>query len=168
MDQCSDLLEPEEFRAFYEKALPVVYGYFYKRCSGRDEMAAELTQDTFLSAVVTLRRGAVVEAPLPWIVGIARRRLIDHYRKRARVRNDEAFGNASGFLETSVAEVRLTTALESLPANYRLALILRYVDDLPVRDVAAGINKSLRATESLLARARAALVDAYNEEKDNG
>ncbi|HEY6627626.1 MAG TPA: RNA polymerase sigma factor, partial [Acidimicrobiia bacterium] len=75
------LLDPDRFREFYDRALPVVYGYFFKRVGG-SAVAADLTQETFVSAVRTLRRGANVEAPMPWVVSIARRRLVDHFRSR--------------------------------------------------------------------------------------
>jgi len=42
-----------------------------------------------------------------------------------------------------------------------LALILRYVDDLEVREVAELMGSSVRATESLLVRARASLADSF-------
>jgi RNA polymerase sigma-70 factor, ECF subfamily len=57
-------------------------------------------------------------------------------------------------------------ALQALSAPYRLALMLRYLDDLSVADVARLLGKSVRATESLLARARTALRAAYEEESD--
>jgi DNA-directed RNA polymerase specialized sigma24 family protein len=47
-----------------------------------------------------------------------------------------------------------------------LVLILRYVDDLAVAAVAKEIGKSVRATEPMLARARAALSAAYDEVPD--
>jgi RNA polymerase sigma-70 factor (ECF subfamily) len=44
--------------------------------------------------------------------------------------------------------------------------MLRYVDDLSVAEVARLLGKSVRATESLLARARTALRAAYEEQCD--
>ncbi|MDT9151321.1 sigma-70 region 4 domain-containing protein, partial [Escherichia coli] len=48
-------------------------------------------------------------------------------------------------------------ALRALKPQHRVALLLRYVDDLPVAEVARLLGKSVRATESLLVRARSAL-----------
>jgi RNA polymerase sigma-70 factor, ECF subfamily len=164
------LLEPAAFRAFYDRALPVVYGYFFKRCGGNMELATELTQETFASAVRALRHGAQVEAPLPWIVTIARRRLVDHYRRARRFTEStnhlrlEVIEVGPAF--TSASEVRLWAALAELPANHRLVLLLRYVDDLAVAEVAHELGKGVRATESLISRARSALTRAY-EERDH-
>ena len=164
------LLEPETFRMFYDRALPVVFGYFVKRCGGRVDVAADLTQETFASAVSALRRGAQVDAPLPWIVTIARRRLVDHYRRTNR--GEDAHRRLEGEVvqvgvsATSAAEDRILRALAALPTHFRLVLVLRYVDGLQVAEVAAQIGKSVRAVESLLVRARAALSKTYEETRD--
>ena len=165
------LLEPAAFRLFYDRALPVVYGYFFKRCGGRMETVADLTQETFVSAIRALRNGARVDAPLPWIVTIARRRLVDHYRRTGR-REDvhrrlETDVVQVGPLSTSAAEDRVLRALAVLPAHFRLVLVLRYVDGLRVAEVAAEIGKGVGAAESLLARARAALTKTYEETGDD-
>jgi RNA polymerase sigma-70 factor (ECF subfamily) len=60
----------------------------------------------------------------------------------------------------------LTEALQAISPNHRLVLILRYVDDLQVADVAKEIGRSVRATESMLARARTALNTAYQAVDD--
>lgn len=151
------------FREFYDEALPVVYGYFFKRCGGRRDVAADLTQETFLSALQSLDKGGWVQARLPWVVAIARRRLVDHIRRKTRrdghhVENSEVLVGPGW---TSDTEVRLIDALDRLADDHRLALILRYVDDLEVGEVAELMGKSVRATESLLVRARAALSDSF-------
>jgi RNA polymerase sigma-70 factor (ECF subfamily) len=45
----------------------------------------------------------------------------------------------------------------------RAALTLRYLDDLPVAEVAGHLGRSLHGTETLLARARNALRRVYEE-----
>lgn len=159
----------EAFREFYDRALPVVYGYFFRRCGGRRDIAEDLTQETFVSAVMSLKQGSQVNAPLPWVVSIARHRLVDFYRSENRRRTaGQQFSNESlpQRATTTVAEVRLLTALDEVPEMQRLALVLRYVDDLPVREVALLIDKSERATESLLSRGRRSLFEAYQEVDD--
>lgn len=164
VDRETGAVDPAWFRSFYEEGLPVVYGYFFRRCGGRREVAADLTQETFLSAYRSLRSGAVVRAPLPWVVTIARRRLIDYLRRRETDRNAVASRDVEVLVGpgwTSDAEVRLVEALDRLEDDHQLVLVLRYVDDLPVKEVAELIGRSVRATESLLVRARAALFQTY-------
>jgi RNA polymerase sigma-70 factor, ECF subfamily len=53
-------------------------------------------------------------------------------------------------------------ALERLGPHHRLALTLRYLDGLPVPEVARLLDRTLHATEALLVRARAAFRRAYD------
>jgi RNA polymerase sigma-70 factor, ECF subfamily len=61
-------LDAVEFRRFYEVALPRVYGYLLRRC-GSVSVAEELAQETFVAAVVELKKGRGVDAPMAWIFG---------------------------------------------------------------------------------------------------
>ena len=159
-------MDAKSFRAFYDEAFPVVFGYLANRVGGAHSVAADLTQETFISAVRSLRRGAEVEAPMPWIVSIARRRLIDHIRaetvrRRPIPATDPSIEIGPGW--TADFEGRLIAALSAVQPGHRLVLILRYVDDLTVEQVAAEIGRSIRAIESLLARACVALRGAWKE-----
>jgi len=77
-------LDPSVFRTFYDEALPRIYGYFLHRTGGSASVAEDLTQETFLAAVSELKKGKRVEAPIPWIYGIARHKLVHHYRRQER------------------------------------------------------------------------------------
>jgi RNA polymerase sigma-70 factor (ECF subfamily) len=55
-------------------------------------------------------------------------------------------------------------ALARLPVPQRAALTLRYLDGLPVNDVAEHLGRSVHATETLLVRSRNALRRQYEED----
>ena len=59
-------------------------------------------------------------------------------------------------------------ALRCLPPQQRAALTLRYLDGLPVAEVAGHLGRSVHATETLLVRSRAALRRVYQEEGRHG
>lgn len=163
-----ELLDPVRFREFYDSVLPMVYGYLWRRSGRSEETAMDLTQDTFLGAVKSLRSGQTVVDPLAWVMSLARRRLVDFYR-HAEVRqriHPLVDRQALAMGETSAADARILSALEAIPHHYRFALVLRYVDDLTVSETAELIGKSVAATESLLARARTALTANYEETSD--
>ena len=167
------LRDPEAFRSFYRTALPRVYGFLLARCGGDAPMAEELTQETFVAAVDDLRRGVTPTAPLPWVLGIARHKLVDHYRRQARAR--PFGGRLDGVIDRLFPHERLvpiddvwtsphertTAALALLPAAQRAALVLRHVDDLPVPEIAALLGRSVHAVESLLARGRVGFKRHY-------
>ena len=56
--------------------------------------------------------------------------------------------------------------LDRLGPHHRLALTLRYLDGLPVPEVARLLDRSLHATEALLVRARTAFRRAYDQGVD--
>jgi RNA polymerase sigma-70 factor (ECF subfamily) len=153
----------DAFRELYDQALPRVYAYFYNRCGRAAGTAEDLTQETFLAAVIELRKGTRVDDPLAWIRGIARHKLVDHYRQEARSARAIAGRIGADTAVWDAAEQRELTSrtLEALPTLQRTALVLRYLDDLSVRDVARALGKSVHATESLLARGKESFRRAY-------
>lgn len=166
------------FPDFVERTLPRIYGYFLRRCGGIATVAEDLTQETFLAAVGELRRRVTVEAPLPWLYGIARHKLLDHYRRRGR-RLDVLVPWRDGVEGGAVRPppdlgpeddyVRLVAALARLPAGQRAVVALRHLDGLSVPETAAAVGKSVHAVESLLARGRTNLKRVLAEtEVDRG
>jgi RNA polymerase sigma-70 factor, ECF subfamily len=158
------------FTAFYEDALPAVYGYLLARVAGDAATAEELTQEAFVAAVSELRKGRAVEHPRAWVVGIARHKLLDHLRRAAR--EERALGRASEHepIDESLLEPeahdhapRARAALAVLPAAQRAALVLRHLEGLSPAEVAGALGRSLHATESLLARGREGFKRAYME-----
>ena len=149
----------------YELALPVVYGYLLPRC-GSVTLAEDLTSETFLAAAASLRAGATPHVGAAWLVGIARHKLADHWRQRAREERglEAVAGLPTGDQEAwdrRLDSMRAAAVLAGLGAQHRLVLTLRYVDDLAVAEVADLLDRTLHATETLLVRARAAFREAY-------
>jgi RNA polymerase sigma-70 factor (ECF subfamily) len=149
------------FLDLYDAALPRVYGYLLSRCGSR-ELAEDLTAETFLAAV-DAREGAPLTTP--WLVGVARHKLADHWRRVAReernLRTAVPADECEDPWDEQLDALRARAVLDALPVHHRAALTLRYVDDLPVPEVAALLDRTLHATEALLVRARAAFRRAY-------
>jgi RNA polymerase sigma-70 factor (ECF subfamily) len=153
----------------YDRALPQVYGYLRVRC-GSDAVAEDLTAETFLAACAAVNNGQAPVVSSPWLIGVARHKLVDHWRRSGR----EAAGLTVIAGETGGAEdpwdvhldvLRARATLNDLAPQHRSALTLRYLDDLPVADVAALLDRTLHATEALLVRARVAFRRAYTGEE---
>lgn len=150
----------------YDDALPHVYGYLLSRCHDRP-LAEDLTADTFLAAVTTTRRPGTPPPSVPWLIGVARHKLADHWRRREREdrglrRLDDAAVDDPW--DETIDAIRARTVLERLGPHHRAALTLRYLDGLPVPEVAAHLGRTVHATEALLVRARAAFRRDYREE----
>jgi RNA polymerase sigma-70 factor (ECF subfamily) len=153
--------------AIYPVALPQVYGYLLPRC-GSVAVAEDLTAETFMAAVAACRDGSIPEPTVAWLVGVARHKLVDHWRRLAREQRKLAVVEAPDeklddpwdeFFDAAAAHA----ALARLPVPQRVALTLRYLDGLPVAQVAEHLDRSVHATETLLVRAKAALRRVYRE-----
>jgi RNA polymerase sigma-70 factor (ECF subfamily) len=101
---------------------------------------------------------------MSWIFGIARHKLLDHYRRQARARLHEPTDAAEpATTAQDEGDDRASVALAAIPRDQRLVLVLRHVDDLSVPEIAAALGRSIEAVESLLSRARAGFRRAYLE-----
>jgi RNA polymerase sigma-70 factor, ECF subfamily len=148
------------FRAWYDTAMPRVYGYLFARVDADAALAEELTQQTFTEAIAGKTTFGGRSEPITWVIAIARHRLADHYRRHYRdqrrqaalIERADAGGRDPWQRAEAFTDVR--RALAGLPGDQRVAFVLRVVDGLSVREVAAAIGRSEGATESLLRRAR--------------
>ena len=153
--------------AIYDRALPQVYGYLLPRC-GNAALAEDLTAETFMAAVAALKRTPAPDVTVAWLVGVARHKLVDHWRWADRERRglavvESAEEGVDDPWEAELDAQAAHAALVKLSFPQRMALMLRYLDGLPVAEVAEHLGRSLRATETLLVRARAALRRVYEE-----
>lgn len=143
-----------------------VYGFALKRC-GRPALAEDVTALAFEAASRRFSVGQGHEVTLPWLLTVARRRLVDHWRAEAR-RADRLERMRSDLLVHERASrpdgSRVVRALDSLPMHHRAALVLRYLDELSVSEVAEELEMTYKATESLLSRARRGFSVAYWEQ----
>ena len=151
--------------ALYDEALPQVYGYLLARC-GRRALAEDLTSETFLAAAAACHRTPPPALSTGWLVGVARHKLVDHWRAADREeRGLRAVDRPAGPDEWDEAHLDALVArrvLDGLSGSHRAALTLRYLDGLPVPDVARTLGRTLHATEALLVRARAAFRRSYD------
>lgn len=144
----------------YERAIGDVYGYLVRRCPS-PAVAEDLTAETFLAAAAsaTARRSAE-HLNIPWLIGTARHKLVDHWRRDGRQRRalEELWDGEPEPIESNdpVDALHVRDVLARLSPHHRTALTLRYLDGLAVDDVAAHLDRSVHATESLLVRAKAA------------
>jgi len=110
-----------------------------------------------------------------WILGIARHKVEDYYRKSIR----EAASLADGAIATKpgvtppleeqldkeAEQARIRRALARLPEAYALALIWRYREEKSVREIAELTGKTDKAVERLLARARESFKRRWNDDQ---
>lgn len=158
--------------ALFDAEFDSVFRFVLAR-SGDRAVAEDVTAETFLAAANGLVSGSEESIGRPWLFVVARRRLIDYWRKAERERNRLArileldpYRNECGrtddqHTDTSADEV--VTALRSLPERQRAAIALRYLDDYSVTEIADAMQIEYRAAESLLARGRKSFITAWEQ-----
>jgi RNA polymerase sigma-70 factor (ECF subfamily) len=160
----------ERLSDLYDEALPEVYRYLRSRC-GSTPLAEDLTSSVFIQAALTIEREPHPPITTGWLVTVARNKLIDHWRRQARA--ERSLTLLEGGIEDTAADAdpwdavldqtRAAQVLAELPPHYRAALTLRYFDDLNVPECAELLGRSVRATESLLVRARSTFRTLYEK-----
>lgn len=163
-DRGGELLE------LYDSSAGEVFGYLVARC-GSSNVAEDLTAETFLAAVSAVQRGTVDRLNVAWLIGVARHKLVDQWRRQAREER-----NLRVVEDLTVAEddpwdevldrAAALAVLARLGPHHQAALTLRYLDGLSVPDVADHLARTVHATEALLVRARSAFRRAYEGSAD--
>ena len=163
------VISPAAFGEFYDQALDGVFAYMARSVLGDRATAEDLTQETFAAAAVAFRAGRSEALTMPWVMGVARHKLMDHYRRAARDERHRTvmWADSSDSFELDLPAgsdpSRVLQMLRTLSTEHRLVLILKYVDELPAQEIASMLDRSLAATKSLLSRARKALADSLTE-----
>ena len=115
--------------------------------------AEDCFQETFIAALRAYPRLRPDSNLRAWVLTIAHRKALDAHRGRARralpVADPAAFGEPSARSQHAPDEA-LWDAVGELPARQRSAVVLRYVGDLPHRDIAAAIGCSEEAARRSL------------------
>lgn len=164
-----------DFIARYERR---IFAFLY-RLEWHRENALDLTQEVFMRAwrsIGTFRAG---ERVLPWLFQIARNVQIEKHRRKhlGQFSLDEAHEEL-GFEVSSAAtsptqhaesldaQDRVQRALNALAPEYREAVVLRFMEDLPYEDIARLQGVALGTAKSRVHRAKEQLAALLQEASD--
>jgi RNA polymerase sigma-70 factor (ECF subfamily) len=150
----------EEFGVFYDRHVKSLLAYFARR-TGDPEVAADLTAETFASAIVARARFKAEGPPAAaWLYTIASRRLADYQRRgrvEQRVRRSLAMERRSLSAE-DVGIIRLladdtaTALLTELPSEQRDAVTAYVVEGRGYGEIAGGSRTSEAAVRQRVSR----------------
>jgi RNA polymerase sigma-70 factor (ECF subfamily) len=141
-----------------------IYAYVRHRLSPRTDLVDDTVQDVFVAALGSLAHFRGTSSLRAWMLGIARHKVEDFYRRQLRAPEQLDNENAEPAADTPLpdealdrqrAQVRTQTVLRQLPEQYSLALLWRYWENRSVRDIAEATGRTEKAIERTLARARA-------------
>jgi RNA polymerase sigma-70 factor (ECF subfamily) len=171
--------DEEAFEEFFEGHFPGLYRFALRRL--RDpELTRDVVQSAICKAIANLRsyRGEATLAA--WLFTICRYEINAHFRRRKRrpsavelVEEEPSVRAALDSLpaafpgpeealdDKEVAELVHAT-LDRLPPRYGQVLEWKYLDGVPVKEIAGRLQLGAKAAESLLTRARKAFRDGFS------
>lgn len=166
----------KKFTAIYRSYVDEIYQFIYLRTGLREAAAEDLTQEIFVAAFRGISGFRGVSSERTWIFGIARNKLNDYYRKQYSARFEwteidddlaEQLDDPTQDIEDRMIESyeseKIRSSFADLPEIQRIVLILKYLDDRSVKDIANIVGKTPKAVESVLQRAKKAFIRSYRQ-----
>lgn len=162
--------EASAFGRLYDCYQPRIYRFILVKVD-RSEEAEDLTHQVFLKAWQNIadykHRGFPFSS---WLYRIARNQVIDYYRtKKAetdleQVDKEFSAGPAAAYLkfEKNWDLERVWKALKQLEPSHQEVIVMRFIDDLSIKETAAAIRKSQGAVKLLQFRALNKLREIIN------
>jgi len=157
--------------ALYEMYQQRVFRYLYYQI-GEDQTAEDLTTEVFLRMIKALPRYRPQAPFQAWLFQIARNLGLDHLRRNQRfpqigLEDDLVWDGATPeqYTERRLSSEQLFRGLERLTAGQRDVVLLRFVTEMPVAEVAATLDKSESAVKALQARGLEALYRLLSEQQ---
>ena len=160
----------KEFSKIYNNYIDKIYRFIFLKVSSQ-EIAQDLTSETFLRGWESFKNGNKIENPQAFLYRIARNLVTDHYREKGRAQivsaeyvsiiDPREDVEEAAVLKSDLNTIRL--ALVSLKEDYQDVITWHYLDDLPITEVAKLLDRSEDATRVLLSRALQALRNEINQ-----
>ena len=151
----------EQFDALYRGSFGTIVGSV-RWIVGDVEVAREIAQDAFVAALVHWRKVSRYDNPGAWVRRVAIR---DAVRAAKRARARPSFDSRAERTDID-AVIDVRAAVASLPASQRAAVVLYYLHDLTVSEVARTLGCSEGTAKTHLSRARQTLAIRLGEEQD--
>ncbi len=169
------------FDRFFDENFARLYRFAIVRMSDDPEAAKDVVQTTLSRAIRKLHTFRAESAMFTWLCAICRNEIKDWFRKQGRYREHvvlvEDFPEVQAAVDSFQAPAAdspereyqrvemlrlIQVALDRLPAKYGNVLEWKYVEGHSVKEIAARLDISTEATQSLLARAKRAFADVYS------
>ena len=122
--------------------------------AGDPDVAADATDEAFARAYADWRRVARMSSPGGWVYRVA----LNVLRRRMRRTAFERHAVTPPAAVAQVVDREIWTVVQQLPERQRVAVVLRYLLDLPEREVATAMGVSRGTVASALAAARQRLA----------
>jgi RNA polymerase sigma-70 factor, ECF subfamily len=143
----------ELYQAQYGPVLAMAYAL-----TGDAAEAQDLTQEAFCRAWQRWPRLSRYDDPLAWIRRVVANLVTSRWRRLAVARIHQHRQLPGHMPPLEPDHVALVAAMRTLPAQQRHAIVLHYLVDLPVADVARELDVAVGTVKSWLHRGRVTLA----------
>lgn len=138
----------QQFLELYEGQADAVFRHCFFKVSDR-ELARDLTQEAFMKTWKALAEGQVLENPKAFLFRVAGNLVIDHYRRKKEVSLDvlqeAGFDPSNDDYEAILVHAdveHVQGVLMQLEETHREIIVLRYVNDLSIAEIAESLQES--------------------------
>jgi RNA polymerase sigma-70 factor (ECF subfamily) len=155
--------DPEAFAQMYDAYADSIYRFIYFKVSNRQD-AEDLTSEVFIKVWQYITSGEKIRNLRALIYQSARNLVIDFYRKKSRRELSQDIETISEIpddrqqsllssIEATLELDNLEVILRRMKDEYREILVLRYIEDLSITEIAEVLHKSKGSVRILLHRA---------------
>jgi RNA polymerase sigma-70 factor, ECF subfamily len=159
--------EPKKFEKIYRKYSNKVFNYFWYRTGHNKDIAEDLMQETFVRAYTHLpkftNRGY---SYLTYLFTIAHNILVDYYRKPKTVPLDSLEAMPEEILQDFKEEAErgydaesLWKLIQTLSPKERDLVLMRYWNDMSIKEIATVLGSTENAVKLALSRLRKRLKE---------
>ena len=169
------------FEEIYAKEADGLFRFCHIRISDRDQ-ALDIVQESFMELWKAMVNAVIIKHERAFLFTVARNRIIDWYRKSKSLSLDKMIEDsedegstpflpkdekAHGHIVASAEARHAIEAIDRLRPEYREAVYLRLVEDLPPREIAEILGISTNAASVRIFRGVQLLQEALGiKEKD--
>ncbi len=161
----------EEFLKVYDENADGIFRHCYFRMNDR-ERARELMQEAFLKTWIYISKGGEIENLKAFLYKVANNLVIDEFKKRKELKLEEMamrkISDGSDLRERSHTNIETEEAIKiinGLGTKYQKIVIMKYIDDLSIKEIADILGKTENNISVRLHRALNQLKKIMNYEQ---
>lgn len=165
----------QTFEDIYRNYFSRVYTFIFRMC-GNEDVAEELTQETFYQAFRSFYKFRGDSELFTWLASIAKFTFFTYLRKNKRetdllntdpwnsMLTDDGENDPERIVQKEEMSVAVRRLLDKLPSKYRDVVVLRIYAELPFSEIAEALKISESSAKVLFFRAKKLLLEEMKHE----
>lgn len=165
-------MDKENFKEIYENNFNYVYSFVFLRLASNKEATEDIVQETFISAMKGHMNYKATSSYKTWLCGIAKNKILNYYRNNIRNAGPTYTEELNYVVDNQDVEFILLNletrkvileTLNKLKPIYKYVLILKYIDDYSVKDIAKYLCKTPKSIDGILQRSKISFKKEFNK-----